>query len=1129
MTIGSDFRASLPNMGSSHARDTLSLDADGLGNHPRMFKKHKTLPHPRKEDLQRASLGTYDLRSERPLSQNGGSPAPSPSGRRRSNRAGRVPDPPPTPPAHSRTLTTSHPVDSLNRKSTNSPPRSSEDDEPPPPATPPNQTPPTPNLTPDRSPPGPAVSQPQRRPPISSRNPSKVTTGSRSESFTTAREEPYSSGDDEERPTSRPALPSTRTSQSTLRQISEEPKAKSQPVGLGLGLESSPGNSTTPRTTVQFEKCEEERVAKKPAASEPDGEWDPSLMRNVTIRKRRPTRSRDRKQVISDDMSVGPTNATTALRSMSLQESPILYPSHRVVSERLPARDAPSNSEASISVDVKRSSVMSTRSNTSTVVEAILMENAPQRRKTLRHVRKQTALRDSGSDLSPASSAPTSVTTTADDPRQRQVSTSRADEAMRDSHVSTATFNSISSRKARREVWKNGGVPVVVIPERRTSVKSSKSPSLRSTSSRRSRSVSSIPVSQPSKSREHVSHFERQSLRNRGYSESDGSRPGDERTMDFPPVIPTRSSSLSAPTSRNASRTGSLTAESLRAHNMFQAQQAHQAFQQASRALEKLHVQGQPPAGGDTSHDWNGAETLTVGAEIERSQPTVAVERAPEDEQRELGENSARVNREQDPRKTPEMNGGNGVDRDGDPFFGKRLSVQNTPFSVASIDTTGTSHAEVSEAMAVNIYPHQSKSVVLVNHSAKPSESSSLEQSKPSAPIVPILKTTDANGGVPITPPQQFSVDDIDSPLRNPRAPPKPPAINFIPATPSGLTPSTEKEKQLGNYYEMTEEKPKRSLSLLRQTLTRRRTEYGPSPPRPVGFLKRTFSLSRNTRHRPDDWYDERPRLKRHSTADDVPADETRLHPFWRPAYADDEVNSDEDHDPESPEDEDRTYRYPLVDNRPSLPPPRRTRSLSARLRRTFAILPLRNDHYDYYPATSNNAPDRRTIRRTPSGNLRVMKFRRSMESLTRSAAGDGWPYTSPDQQQPQTQSRGRALSRRYTRLLRSLSLKARLTRASSTAEPALRTARPGTGGGFLPTLGDKINIPRRLSERRREKRTQELRGMISAPREVRDGMGDVIRRNSWRGQGEDQDHIYVREQQMERRRERLRERQGQI
>ncbi|KAK4153903.1 hypothetical protein C8A00DRAFT_14920 [Chaetomidium leptoderma] len=1121
MTVGRDFRASLPSMGTSHANFALGVDSAGLGSHPRAFKKHKLLPHPRKEDLQRSAPGRYSLGSEASLSQNGVSPAP---GRQRANRVGKGPEPPPTPPAHSRTSSASHPADPSTPKYAGTPLSSTDDVGSRPLVTPTDQqTPPTPNLTPDGTPPGPAASQGPRRPPISARNSSKVTTGSRAESFITARENPYSSDDDDGRLTVRPALPSANTSQSTVRQVNREKRSASQPVGLGL---SSPVDDTTPRTAREFSKFDGEWASGEAGANEVQRDWDHNLMRNVTVRKRRPTRAREiPNQEIIDDRAVTPTNATRALRSMSFEESPIIYPSRRVVSDRLPTRAAPPNSESSSSIDIKRSSIMSTRSNASTVVGAIFVETAPQRRQTLRHVRKKIALRDSGSEISPASSAPTSVSPAVDDRRQRhEPSVSKAGEAVRESYASTATCNSISSRKARRSVWKSGGVPVIVIPDRRSSVKSnSKSPSLRSTSSRRSRSFSSVPISQPSKSGEHVPLFERPQRRSRALSESDGSRAGDERTMDFPPVIPTRSSSLSAPTSRNTSRKGSLTAASLTAHNMFQAQQAHQALQKASRELDKLYNRSQPSNDGDKPRDRKDADHAAV--KTGRRQPPVSIERAPRDKLSELGGSPTQTNRD-----SHRESSGLGVDRDGDPFFGKRLSVQNTPFSVASVETTGTSHAEVSEAMAVNIYPHQSKSVVLVDHSAKPSESSSLEQYKSSAPSIPVLKTTGVNGGVPVTPPQQFSVDDVDSPLRNPRAPPQPPAINFIPATPSGLTPTTEKEKQLGNYYEMTAEKSKRSMSLLRRTLTRRTAEYGPSPARPVGLLTRTFSLSRNIRRRTDGWA-ERPKMKRRSTADSMPADETRLHPFWRPAYASDdescsssdEYDEDEDEDEHAEdEDADRTYRYPPIDNRPSLAPRRR---LSDRIKRTFAILPLRNNNDDdgeHYPATAHDAPDRRTIRRTPSGNLRVMKFRRSMESLTaRPRGGDG-----PSYYPPRAQTGGR-----YTRLWRSLSLKARSSMRGRGEE---RVGGGGGGGGggsgggggrfFPPGLGDRINFPRRLSERRREKRTQALRGKISGPREVRDGVGDVIRRNSWR----DRDALYVQEQQLERQRLRQQGQQGQ-
>ncbi|KAL2017997.1 hypothetical protein VTK56DRAFT_1377 [Thermocarpiscus australiensis] len=1098
MTGGGEMRAILPNMGSSHVSNDPGLHPDTLGSQPRMFRKHKVLPHPRKNDIQRPDSWSYGYGSEASLFQKGASPS------QEAERVGRGPEPPPTPPAHPRTSSPSHPADPSSPKRAGIPSRSTDSIDSCPPSTPANQqSPPTPNLTPDQTPPGPAALRPQQRPSINDRIPSKYTSDSRTESFITARENPDSSDDDDEdgRAIVRPILPSTKTSQSTVRQLSRETNGKPPAVGLGLDPESSIEEDSAPKRAALFNRYEEELTREQARLNEAHVR-DHNLARIVAIKKRRPAASTGghHKEVI-EDKTVKPTNATNAVRSVSLQESPLLYPSRRVTSDRPPTQTTPSHSESSSSTDFKRSSVMSTKSTASTVVEAILVETAPQRRKTLRHVRKQSALRDSGSDASPSSTAPTSVSTTVDETRGRPLSGSRTTDATRERHVSTATASSLSSRKARREVQKNGGIPVVVVPERRSSVRSdSREPSLRSTSSQRSQrsqNLGSAPISVTLKTKEYVPHVERSYRRGRALSESDSSRAGDERTIDFPPVIPARSSSLSAPTSRNASRTASLTAESLRAHNAFQAQQAHQALQGASRELDKLHSRPPPPAGGDESSDWR-----RMNHQSPSLQPTVLIQHPAADELHKLVERqSVQTRHEQDERDTYEEHGyGPGVDRYGDPFFAKRLSVQNTPFSVASVDTAGTSqaegtwHVEVSEAMAVNIYPHQSTSVVLVDHAAKPSESSFLEQNKTAG------KAT-GNGGIPVTPLQQFSVDDVDSPLRNPRAPPKPPAINFIPATPSGLTPTTEKQKQLGNYYEMTQEKPKRSISLLRRTLTRRSTaEYGPSPARPAGLLTRTFSLSKNIRRRLDDWgdhdRDRRPRLKRSLTVGDRPADETRLHPYWRPAYAEDESSEEEGDDndwPEDPPEEDRTYRYPPIDNRPALP----RRSLSARIKRTFAILPARDGHY---PATEHNPLDRRTIRRTPSGNLRVMKFRRSMDSLPRIPLEDARLCTAAEQSAAAAAAaaeRGSGPGRRYTRLLRSLSARARPNGPS----PSSSSESPARGGGFLPALGDKINIPRRLSERRREKRSQELRGMISGPREVRDGVGDVIRRNSARAE----------------------------
>ncbi|KAK3684911.1 hypothetical protein B0T22DRAFT_202825 [Podospora appendiculata] len=1110
---------------------TLTSHGDGLSAQPRMFKKHKILPHPRKDDR---GPEVYDLQRSAPrrrelerVSRSAGLPAQTPPLRQRTRRQGGGPEPPPTPPAHSRTSSSSKSVTSVSRlspKHAGSPLQSTENAASRPPSTPKNQqTPPTPNLTPDRTPPGSAGRSTNRpRPVLSDRIPSKVTTDSRTESFRTAPEVPYVSDDEDGKSTLRPILSSTKTSLSTVRLVSGEGKAKPQTVGLGLGLESSPEQDQTPKTGKEFNAFDGDWGAGGGGSDdEVEVEWDNNLGRNVTVKKRRPTvQANGYKGEVVEDQTVTPTNATKALRSMSLQESPMVYPSPRVPSHKLQVQATSSPSDSTISTDFKRSSILSTKSTASTVVEAILVETAPQRRKTLRHVRKQTTLRDSVSDLSPASSAPTSASFAVDDKHRGRPVDQRIYPVPRESYASTSTSNSVSSRKARREVWKNGGIPVVVVPDRRSSVKSnSREPSLRSTSSRRSQrsqSMSSAPPSQVSKSKEHVPIFAKP-RRSRTLSESDGSRAGDQRTIDFPPVVPARSSSLSAPTSRNGSRSGSLTAESLQAHSLLQAQQAHQALQKAAQELDKAESEKKLRSGhenvahGRKKVDKDVPDVAPV-LQAEDRQPEIIVHQQPEISIRQISSTeSNKLNKvhqghlqagyefhehhDYHEHQDEHHHGHHDhhghrlhTDRFGDPFFGKRLSVPNTPFSIASVETSGTSHAEVSEAQAVNIYPHQNKSVVMVDHSTKPSESSSLDRYKSSDSDAPTIQPTKKDAAVPMTPPQTFTMDDIDSPLRNPRAPPAPPAppapsgppappaIQFIPATPSGLTPAVEKQQMLGNYFEMANEKPARSMSLLKRTLTRRRvSEYGPSPVRAPGLLTRTFSL---TRRRHDG--DARPPLRRYSSADDRPTDENRLHPFWRPMYYDDSESENDDRDFEASSN-DRTYKYPPIDNRPHLP----RRSLSDRIKRTFAILPVADnyEHDAHYPATTGgDLTNRRTIRRTPSGNLRVMKFRRSLESLPRVLLNDGRPYTAPED---------RHHGGRHMQFWRSFGGKPK-----TSGEPVVK--KSGSGGGFLPNLGSKMNIPRRVSERRRAKRSDDLRRMISGPREVRDGVGAVIKRKNF-------------------------------
>lgn len=930
------------------------------------------------------------------------------------------------------------------------------------------------------------------------------------------------SDEDDGRSTLRPVPISSRTSQVTVRQDNgnnSEPKKSQSRLGSGFGPEPTLGDDLADLTTPKPR-------AKSGEFTSFDGEWglgseveqgrDGNLMRNVTVGKRRPGKQANgQKHEVVDDFAVSPTNATRAVRGFPLHgriltydDSPPGPPPRSFTAPETAAAKTITSTEAAIDADIRRFSGMSSRSAASTVVEAILVETPPRpQRRTLRHVKRVDALRDSVWHSPPLGPAP-SLNGAARPRRQSGQSGDQqaAQDAPRESYASSTTVNSASSRKARREVWKNGGIPVVVVPDRVSSHKSSsREHSLRSSSSKRSKrsqSLSSVPLEQLPNGHDLTPYFDRPPRRDRLMSESDGSTPGDQRTMDFPPVVPHRSSSLSTPGSRNASRTqsrdasrsgsraGSLTAESLRAHNAMQARLANGVSPVPSSGVVNHTAAGGPPNN-------NGREQGDL--------PVVTVHAVPS-----LEHTKSSDQEESEGRQRHRDSGS------GDPL----LSAKATPFSQTSVETNATSSADIGEARAVSMVPHQIRSVVI-----RPSESLDGDQRSPAStrPGRPTITTTEVDGVTkaheagPSTPFQaRLSSEDVASLLRHPREPPEPPAIQFIPATPSGLTPAEEKTKMLGNFYEdLEEEKPQRSPSVVRRALGKRRhSSRGPSPVRNTrpGFLTRTFSLSRNARKDTTEFPDPDDGVLT-SEPDDV--DETRLHPDWRPSYFHGYDEDDDDYGVFDLDDE---------DDRP--PPPRRT--LSERMKRTFAIMPLQ-DVYD----RDAGPPDRRTLKRTSSGNLRVVKKRVSVGSLR---GGDNSnkqkkrkdhrrrPSTTPDDARSRSRSRSSSTRRQFWPS-RSNSLSRATGQGqnnhqhnggnggTATAAAPPENGRAAAAGGHrdraMPprtsetrkwSVSQNIGtLTRRLSERRREKRSNELRGKISGPREVRDGVGEVYHREGFR------------------------------
>jgi hypothetical protein len=959
-----------------------------------LLRKHKTLPRPQPEEFIRI-YPTIPSSRPRALSIDTGlasaptSPDQSPRTLKHSSRRIGHPDLPPTPPTHSRQSSSGGAV--VEQPMKHDKPSKS----PSIPTTPPNhQSPPTPDVTPPRT--APRSSAP--RLPPSDRYPS-----SRTDSFKTARENPYSS-DEDEVSTVRPNLPSARPSQVDIPQMSTKlaspTKLKAREIGLGLRLESdnestpSPGQPGQNRFSFQSNATNDFGTfdGEWSSVGEPDEvewEWDNNLMGNVSVR-RRPARksyiykAEPSSEVINDN-PVTPTNATRRLREYPLEATIGISPLQSEPRDHTPIyrfkssmRPAMTGSESPTTPDFRRFSAASARSG-SAVIEAMVIDAPPQQQQTLRHRKKQLGLREFSSDQSNQSSLSGSITS-GDMARRLAHKHPRVFSRERQSHSSSVTATSASSSvKSRKQVWSEGSIPVVVVPERRSSMKSARTPSLRSTSSRRAKrsmSLNSTPLAQSSRTKENK-HSDLPHRGRRTTSESAGSSANSQRTIDFPPNIPVRRSSLSAPTSRNTSRAASLTAESLKAHNL-------------------IHSENYKPG---------------------------APRRPSLESQRESKHLAPKLS----------------VDHNGDPFFGSRLSAAVTPFSQVSYETTGTS-AELSEALAVQMYPHQNKSLLVIQQLAQPITTSQRSSGTIRPPAEPAAAVDGTATEPPVTPPQpSHATDELDSPLRNPREPPQPPAIKFIPATPGGLTPAQEHEHQLG-YDEArlaaTDRKPKRGLSLIRRALSNRRGAES--------MISRTFSTRRR------ELIDEPTQASKGSitagslfpSVADHPSDSTKLHPFWRPAHFWDDLEGD-DYDGYEPD------AYPLVDNRPL------KRSFTGSLKRTFAILPIRDD-----PSHDHYLTERRTVQRTRSGNLRVVK-NRSNESLRRAAIDSRY--------HPRHTGTG-----------------GNRDRAEANANRGRHMQWTGIGESWR-------GLSRRMSERRRARRNDKLRSMISGPQNPVDGVARII------------------------------------
>ncbi|GIJ99212.1 hypothetical protein Aspvir_001342 [Aspergillus viridinutans] len=424
--------------------------------------------------------------------------------------------------------------------------------------------------------------------------------------------------------------------------------------------------------------------------------------------------------------------------------------------------------------------------STSSTIEAMIIDAPRPANRTLRHTEKRQSLRSASSPLTKSERA--SLVSSPDSQHRLVHKAARITEQVRKSiasEISVPASATPGGPPRNIEV-----VPVVVIPERRSSLHSSQSVG-GNPSKAGSRRSSQRPES-ARKSRPPSLDLTRQRKRSFSDSIATATPASDSRGRNIGrPVIPPRSSSLSAPTSRDSSRRPSFTSESLQNQDILKDREINKApikqpepkFDNHTLSAGHWDVTDAPK----TQSIWIGVEDMT---------------------------------------------------------YLRPPSILFTPASVAS---SSPGLIEIKEARTVAFFPHNNESLLLVDQPVR----SALDPRAPQPDDCQRRRD-------PRTPENLLPQDSshVDSPLRNPRPPPKPPVHNVIPPT-----PEDEADRQLrvaDDGAELNGNHTRRFGSLRRRRVVR---------PRSDSFDRFVRSLSVTS-------------AKNRKAGRDI---DSRLHPFWRP------------------------------------------------------------------------------------------------------------------------------------------------------------------------------------------------------------------------------------------------------
>ncbi|KAF4542510.1 uncharacterized protein LTHEOB_7702 [Lasiodiplodia theobromae] len=774
--------------------------------------------------------------------------------------------------------------------------------------------------TPDPSPPRSTRSGQKTLPPPTIRYPS-----SRADSFTTARSH-LESEDSESQASFHDAL--------TPRQQGGEHARESRQRydGLGLAFESEAGDVTpTERNPSGLPGYEDSPSLDGTWASNgrrdqiPDREWDTNFMRNVAVR-----RKRQEKPPRTPPEQTSPRDSGLDLSPISIMKRGQI-PDDRAGDIKRHARNPtldrfaqdigwPSDAGESPKTDSKR---FSTASSTSTVVEAVVVATPPERHRMLRHAGKNLALRQSSDttfERSATRRAHRASLLSNDTPPHRLLHHKARIPERRNRDSIDSAFSYVSSEAPAPEPQqKHDSIPVLVVP---TSLEDS--PKAAETPRRLQVQFHSLTDTQQSPSRVsevpngdsvHVESPRRVHRKSSFGSSSIVSKASSKVPEDWP---------LPREGIRNFTAPAVMTSKG----TTITLSRAPSSPQREASFRRKVDIT--PPPVPPKEPLSLSTPPLSPTDRISSPPATSEVQRLLQ-QRRPVDSMITRRSSDRTSSRTEEVPRGSSLDRSmsGDRthlspespmmIYSGRTSLDRarhhnttTPFSQMS-DTSGL---EISEATAISIYPHNNHSLLVVQQVAQTDSNSnsnssttyhtttSRRRSVSSPPLSRELSppldrelTPPTLTFNPATPPQQL-IDDsevaangsVDSPLKNPRKPPEPPAFKIIPPTPAS---ELERDPMGESAIASSSSRPKR-----RQTLAKRARRYSDTILNPI--LGRTTSAAKRS-----------PKGQANAAATPKQPKDANLHPFWRPRgfWDDFDSESEDEWDEEFGDDHDRLPR----------------------------------------------------------------------------------------------------------------------------------------------------------------------------------------------------------------------------